>query len=60
MSCNGVECLKYKAKKPIGTGRYASGQKRCQICSLFMIHDGIYCPCCHYKLRTKPRKSVYK
>jgi len=60
MSCDGVECVKCKALKPVGIGRYASGQKRCQICSIFMMHNGIKCPCCNYKLRTKPRNSKYK
>jgi hypothetical protein len=27
-------------------GRYAIGQKRCQVCSLFMKSDGLWCPCC--------------
>ena len=60
MSCNGVECVKHKALKPVGIGRYAAGQKRCQICTIFIMFDGIKCPCCNYKLRTKPRKSQYK
>lgn len=60
MSCKGVECVKRKALKPTGVGRYASGQKRCQICEIFMHVDGIWCPCCGYKLRTKPRNVKYK
>lgn len=60
MTCNGVTCLKIKALKPVGIGRYASGQKRCQTCEIFVKWDGLYCPCCGYKLRTKPRKSKYR
>ncbi len=60
MSCKGVECIKYKAKKPVGIGRYASGQKRCQICDIFMKVDQTNCPCCNYILRTKPRNRKYK
>jgi hypothetical protein len=26
--------------KPVGSGRYANGQKRCQICELFIRWDG--------------------
>lgn len=49
-----------KAQKPVGVGRYASGQKRCQICEIFIKHDGLWCPCCGYRLRTKPRNLKYK
>ena len=46
--------------KPVGSGRYASGQKRCQICEIFIKWDGLWCPCCGYRLRTKPRNLKYK
>jgi hypothetical protein len=36
MTCKGI-CVRYKAQKPVGTGRYASGQRRCQICEIFII-----------------------
>jgi len=60
MVCNGVECLKFKAKKPFNKGRYASGQSRCQICAVYMIVDGIFCPCCSTRLRKVPRSLKYK
>ncbi len=60
MVCNGVECLRYKAKKPVGKGRYESGQSRCQICSLYINWAGLYCPCCSTRLRKKPRSTKYK
>ncbi|HEY3094695.1 MAG TPA: hypothetical protein VGJ42_02935, partial [Nitrososphaera sp.] len=44
----------------VGSGRYASGQKRCQICEIFIKWDGLWCPCCGYRLRTKPRNLKYK
>jgi hypothetical protein len=53
-------CIPYKAQKPLHSGRYAMGQKRCQICELFIRWDGLSCPCCGYKLRTKPRNLKYK
>ena len=56
MTCKGI-CIRHKAQKPVGSGRYASGQKRCQICEIFIKWDGLWCPCCGYRLRTKPRKS---
>ncbi|MFQ5941090.1 MAG: hypothetical protein ACE5KA_05260 [Nitrososphaerales archaeon] len=59
MTCKGI-CVRYKAQKPVGSGRYASGQKRCQICEIFIKWDGLWCPCCGYRLRTKPRNLKYK
>jgi hypothetical protein len=59
MTCKGI-CLRHKAQKPVGSGRYASGQKRCQICEIFIKWDGLWCPCCGYRLRTKPRNLKYK
>ena len=59
MTCKGI-CTRYKAQKPVGTGRYASGQKRCQICEIFIKWEGLWCPCCGYRLRTKPRNIKYK
>lgn len=59
MSCKGV-CGQYKADKPVGIGRYASGQRRCQICELYLHWNGLWCPCCGYRLRCKPRNVTYK
>ncbi len=59
MTCKGI-CIRHKAQKPVGSGRYATGQKRCQICELFIRWDGLWCPCCGYRLRTKPRNLKYK
>lgn len=54
MVCKGI-CIRYKAKKPLFKSRYASGQKRCSICSIFIHWDGVNCPCCEMVLRTHPR-----
>ena len=59
MTCNNI-CSKYKASKPVGIGRYASGQRRCQVCQIFIKWEGLWCPCCGYRLRTKPRNLKYK
>lgn len=48
------------AKRGISGKRYAVGQKRCQVCEIFINWDGKHCPCCGYKLRTKPRNIKYK
>ena len=59
MTCKGI-CIHHKAQKPVGSGRYATGQKRCQICEIFIKWDGLWCPCCGYRVRTKPRNSQLK
>ena len=59
MACKGI-CIRHKAQKPLGTGRYSTGQKRCQICEIYLKWDGFWCPCCGYRLRTRPRNLKYK
>jgi hypothetical protein len=59
MCCKGT-CDRYIAKKPSSGGRYENGQKRCQVCEVFITWKGLWCPCCHYKLRGKPRNKVFK
>lgn len=59
IACKGV-CVRYKAQKPSVGGRYEAGQKRCQICEEFIWWEGLWCPCCSYRLRAKPRNIVYK
>ena len=54
MPCKGI-CIHNKA-----LGRYATGNKRCHQCNLFIKWDGLLCPCCGYKLRTRPRHSKLK
>jgi predicted amidophosphoribosyltransferase len=52
--------MRHKAQKPVGMGRYAAGQRRCQICQMFIKWEGLWCPCCGYRLRTKPRNLKYR
>jgi hypothetical protein len=59
MAYKGI-CIRHKAHKPFGTGRYATGQKRCQICDLFMQSNGMWCPCCGCRLRIRPRLFKHK
>ena len=60
MSCKGI-CIRHRAQRPSSSfGRYAIGQKRCQVCSIFLRWDGLWCPCCGYRVRTRPRCSKYK
>ena len=59
MVCKGI-CLRHKAIKPSNIGRYIAGQKRCQVCQVFIKWGGFWCPCCGYRLRTRPRNKKYK
>jgi hypothetical protein len=60
MVCKGI-CIRHRAQKPVGSfGRYATGQKRCQVCAVYMRWEGLWCPCCGRKVRTRPRNSKFK
>jgi hypothetical protein len=59
MTCKGI-CIRHKASGPISYGRYATGQKRCQICELFIKWNGLSCPCCGNRLRNGPRSFKFK
>jgi hypothetical protein len=56
VACKGI-CVNHRALRPHGAdiSRYAKGQKRCQICCVFVIWGGLHCPCCGTRLRLKPR-----
>jgi hypothetical protein len=54
MTCKGI-CIHHKAPS-----RYATGNKRCQICDLFIKWDGVFCPCCGCRLRIGPRNFKFK
>jgi hypothetical protein len=51
MTCKGI-CINHEAVKRLRGYRYIEGQKRCQICCVFLIWDGAFCPCCGMRLRT--------
>ncbi len=57
--CNCI-CKQFEAKKPLQGTRYGQGQKRCQMCEIWLDYEGVRCPCCHYRLRTKSRLTRCK
>ena len=59
MVCKGI-CSRHKAIRPLNGQRYLIGQKRCQVCQIFTDREGIFCPCCGYKLRATPRNRKLK
>jgi hypothetical protein len=46
MTCKGI-CILHKAS--------SRRHKRCQQCEIFIKCNGLRCPCCGYKLRSRPR-----
>jgi len=60
LGCKGI-CTRHRAFKPKKGGqRYAIGQKRCQVCQIFIYWQNSFCPCCGYRLRGKRRNSKFK
>ena len=59
MPCKGI-CHQHKPTWISQTLRYANGQKRCQCCEIYIKWDGLWCPCCNYRLRSKPRNKKYR
>ena len=58
--CKGI-CLRHKATRPNTGMRYLLGQKRCQVCQIFIINwQGWFYPCCGGRLRNKPRTGKFK
>ena len=65
MPCNGI-CQKFTRTGGVttryGKGRYDQGQKRCSICEIFIstVQTSNLCPCCRSKLRSRPRRMMFK
>ena len=59
MVCKGI-CSRHKAIRPKTGQRYLIGQKHCQVCQLFINWQGTFCPCCGYRLRSRPRNRKFK
>jgi len=51
--CNN-KCEKYRFKRKGMKSIYESGGKGCRCCNILIKYDGLRCPCCSSKLRTKP------
>jgi len=57
-ACKGF-CIEYKNKVQPTNGNYYKkwNDCRCSICMIYLKWDGIYCPCCGYRVRRRPRGS---
>ena len=52
--CKG-KCKSFKAESIANGLKYTNGLKWCRCCSVFLMIEGLRCPCCHYSLRLKPK-----
>ena len=60
MGCNGI-CLRYKVTKgEQSSSWYKKGAKRCTTCDIYIKWEGLWCPCCGYMLRTKPKGNQFR
>lgn len=51
------KCQKFKAENLSMSIRYLRGQKYCKTCCIFINFEDVRCPCCHNKLRIKPKNK---
>jgi hypothetical protein len=52
--------VKYHIMKSLGRFSLDYGfqsHKRCSVCEVFMIFDGLLCPCCRNRFRLHPRNK---
>jgi len=60
MACNGI-CHRYQVTKGNRNDSwYKQGAKRCTACNIYIKWEGMWCPCCGYMLRNKPKNNQYK
>src|SRR5918998_4263824 len=56
MPCKDI-CVNFKTVKTVTGSPYLEGEKRCGACCIFIVWEGIHCPCCTRKLRVSPRSK---
>ena len=39
---------------------YREGMKYCRTCSIFILYDGVWCPCCNQRVSSKSKASRYR
>jgi len=57
-TCNKI-CLTYKVKKNSKNQSFyeIEGARYCQHCTIFIKWESSHCPCCGYRLRSRPRSN---
>lgn len=57
-SCKSI-CLSKYGARPDPVKRWSvSGLKRCVTCGVCFAYDGVFCPCCGMRLRTRTQGSM--
>ena len=56
--CRGI-CKQYKNHVKPTDGNYYDKQEncRCSMCEMYMKWEGMFCPCCGYRVRRRPRSK---
>jgi hypothetical protein len=53
MVCRNL-CDRLYSKIIFGKSHYEGGRKYCRRCEIYLVHDGMFCPCCGMALRATP------
>lgn len=62
MGCRGI-CCKYDGRGEYrggGPHMYEKGFSRCTLCSVSLKWEGLFCPCCGYRLRKTARNRRHR
>lgn len=58
MACKGIcDKIGIGADRASGAWMYRDGYRMCTTCHRGMKAEGLFCPCCGYKLRNRIRKA---
>lgn len=55
-----MQCVRLQSFKLINGTRYSENQKRCRICDIQLICDGVFCPCCGCRTSIAARQRTKK
>jgi len=53
MACRNI-CERFNSRFTVGKAHYGNGNKYCRRCEVYILYDGIFCPCCGMALRMSP------
>jgi hypothetical protein len=53
MACRNL-CERFNSRFIVGGSHYANGKKYCRRGEVYILYDGIFCPCCGMVLGTSP------
>ena len=56
MTCDEI-CKRYKAIRGTRDSHYELGYKYCEGCEILIEWDGLWCPCCGFRIRSKRKTS---